>query len=251
MNIATIGAIASSGGAAANPYIFPTAGAVDTWNFDVASGNIISEVKAQTYTVTEAIGGQFVYSASGPNSLVGLTHDQSNGGYVRLASQTDTDFDIGSGESFVLMVQFKANNNTPADDRVLLDFGSAGANTSGIFLILSATFRLTMYVVGAGGSGFVRTDTSSLTDGTFYTARIVFDRSSASVPKMYVKEEGGSETDMTVSGSLNPTTCGAITITTDPMSFYNESDTTGNVWWGQIYQAAFAKGTTYDCSSKP
>ena len=250
MNLGVIGAIASSG-SASNPYIFPTAGAVDTWVFDAVSGNIVSEVKAQTYTVTEAIGGQFVYRAAGPNGLYGLTHDQSNGGYVRLASQTDADFDVGLAESFVLMFQFDSNNNTPADGRELLDFGSAGATTTGIYILLTADFRLTMFVVGSLGSGFVRTDVSSLTDGTFYTARIVFNRASASVPKIYLKAEGGVETDMTVSGSLNPTTCGAVTITTDPMSFYNQSDTTGTPWWGQIYQCAFAKGTTYDCTSKP
>jgi len=242
-----IRAIAS--GTAVNLYHFPIVGAVDVWRFDMLSGNLVSTIKAQTYTVDDP-APSLTYSTAGPNGLVGVTHITSNNsGGFKLASQADTDFDVGAGESFTILIQFKSTNN--GDTRWLFDFGTDGANTTGFTLLLGDT-RLTMYTIGASGSHFARTDADTIANnGTFYTARIVYNRADAA-PHIYLKAEGGAEVDMNVSkGGTDFSAMGAVTITTDPMSFFGPTDQNTSMWFGDIYQVAFAKGTTYDVGVKP
>lgn len=234
-----------------NPYLFPLVGTglVDVWRFDALSGNIISSVKGHTYTVTEAYGGQYSYRAVGPNGIYGITHPEDNGGHIKIASQADTDFDIGAGENFTLMMQFTPNN-TNNDGRALIDLGSGGGNNSGLYVLLTGDFRIAIYLLGAGSTGFSRTDVNTISNGTFYTLRVVFDRSTQ-YPKYYLKAQGGSETLLTVSGSTNLTTLGAVTITSDPVSFVRNSSNGDSPWWGQLWQFAYAKGTAYDVTIKP
>lgn len=232
----------------ANPYLFPLATAQDVWYFDMASGDLVSQIKGQTYVVTDA-GGQYSYNVAGPNSLVGVTHDESNGGNFRLASQTDTSFDIGALESYTIMFQFKANNSNH-DSRVILDWGTAGANTNGIY-IEQADDRISVWTLGALGNNLSRTDTGIITNGVFYTVRIVMNRLSAAAV-IYIKPEGGAEVSVNVNKIFTDfSLIGAVQISTDPMAFTRGSKNSGSPFWGTFYQFAYAKNTTYDVSVKP
>lgn len=232
-----------------DPYQFPVLGAIDVWRFNMASGDLVSYVKNQTYSVTNATGTQWTYSVVGPNGLVGVTHDESNGGNFRLSSQVDTSFDIGALESYTLMFQFKANNSNH-DSRIILDFGTAGANTNGIYVEL-ADDRISVWTLGALGTNLSRTDAGIITNGVFYTIRVVMDRLSAAAV-IYIKPEGGSETSVNVNKIFSDfSAIGDVQITTDPMAVTRGSNNSGSPFWGTIYQVAFAKGTTYDVTSKP
>lgn len=247
--------VSQLGGSSEANYVFPTSGATDVWNFNVESGNIVSSILGNTYVPTGA--GTLLYQQPGPGTLKGVIVTATT---MRLNSSVGTAFNLSGAQNFSIVYQ-EMNPVGATLQPGLLDFSTDAVATPGVYIehgpanircfVVDDSLNVNSTIFAAAswpfyGLNFWNAD-------QFHTVRWVFDRSRTDM-RLFVKKEGALEEeilDIIPSGTAI-SAMGAITFsTTDKFTFLGNNINGSSPYSGNLYQAAFAKNTTYDPPLKP
>jgi len=181
-------------------------GAVEIWRFDMASGDLVSEILGDTYTQTSTTPD---YNAGGPagTNLDSVDHNST----YWLDTTCNASLRPGSN-NFTLV--FVLRNSNGDSDFVIWDFDSTIGTTEGVYIgNLGATSGLFIIAHDGTSSGqYQWTDANGATamdDGQWHHYRITFNKDIA-LPGL--KLDGVSQTiiktagsDLSSIGAISPT----------------------------------------------
>lgn len=228
-------------------YNFPTAGAAEILRFNGVSGNLTSLLN-DTYVQN----GSITRMTQGPGGMKGsfIAQDQ----YYNVAS-ANAAWNVGALQSFVFMTQQMTYKLTDkGGDRVIFDSSNYGTD-KGFLIILDET-RLDFYYYDDSATGGISrwVHGGELYDNNkFVTIRWVFNRANPSAT-LYYKYEGEPEVGpIATTAVLNDfSALGACTQGGTAMRFGGRLDNGASNFFGSLFQAAIAVGsTTYNPSSLP
>lgn len=185
------------GGGAIDYYPNPNDGYAEIWNFDMASGDLVSEIGEDTYTQD---GTTPTYDDGGPAGT-NLTSVDFNATSFNAGAYTSSLWP-GTNDFRISLVW----NNDASQNQIIIDAYTHADTYRGIYIVRTLTANyLRFQIIDDAGVAYVAhwTDANGATaleDGNWHHLSFIFD---VSETDMAIELDGVSQTVTNVSGSLS------------------------------------------------